>query len=236
MRVEGATGFYGKLPALGDFVQRGLPREFTVPWDEWLARAVAESRAQLGESWLDVYLTSPLWRFVLTAGTCGPNAWAGVLMPSVDRVGRYFPLTVASRVPAHCDPFATVAAAEPWFTAVETLMLGVLDAEELDLDDFAAECDAVGLPSAPPADGAPAERLVDGWRVTCDSGAPSAGAVAGALVRGLLPDTSLWFNAGTAQAAPVLLAYAGLPPADLYLHLLLGGQDDGAGAAPLLGD
>jgi len=236
MRVEGATGFYGKLPALGDFVQRALPREFTAPWDAWLARALAESRAQLGESWLDVYLTSPLWRFVLAGGTCGAAAWTGVLMPSVDRVGRYFPLTVASPLPVNSDPFATLAAAEPWFADVEALMLGVLEVEELDLDTFAAEIDALGAPAAGRAGAAPAERLVDGWRVNCAAGAPSADTLASALTRGLLPDTSLWFNAGGGEAAAVLLAYAGLPPADLYLHLLFGGQDDGSPSTPLLGD
>ena len=29
-----------------------------------------------------------------------PGGWAGVLMPSVDRVGRYFPLTLARPLPA----------------------------------------------------------------------------------------------------------------------------------------
>ena len=30
----------------------------------------------------------PIWRFVLLPGLIGSNGWAGVLMPSVDRVGR----------------------------------------------------------------------------------------------------------------------------------------------------
>ena len=100
MVAGSATGFFGKLPALGDFVERALPAEFVTPWDAWLQRAIAASRASLGEQWLDIYLTSPLWRFVLGAGPCGARAWAGVMMPSVDRVGRYFPLTVAAPLPA----------------------------------------------------------------------------------------------------------------------------------------
>lgn len=99
-------GFYGKLPALGDFVSRRLPRQFIEPWDQWLQSAIAASREQLGSDWLDVYLTSPIWRFGLGAGVCGTGAWAGVLMPSVDKVGRYYPLTLAVPVPeAQSLPF-----------------------------------------------------------------------------------------------------------------------------------
>ena len=51
-------GFFGKLPAHGDFVERNLPSAAITGWDEWLQQAVAISREQLGESWLDTYLGS----------------------------------------------------------------------------------------------------------------------------------------------------------------------------------
>jgi type VI secretion system protein ImpM len=82
------TGFFGKLPGNGDFVHRRLPRSFVDPWDRWIQRGVAASRTQMGETWLDTYLKSPMWRFVLAPGPCGTQGWMGVLMPSVDRVGR----------------------------------------------------------------------------------------------------------------------------------------------------
>jgi type VI secretion system protein ImpM len=40
-------------------------------------------------------LGTPIWHFVLPGGQCGPGATLGVWMPSVDRVGRLFPLTLA---------------------------------------------------------------------------------------------------------------------------------------------
>ena len=89
------AGWYGKLPCLGDFASRRLDAEFITPWDAWLQRCIATSRQQLGEQWLDIYLTSPMWRFILAPGICGERACAGVLLPSVDKVGRYFPLTFA---------------------------------------------------------------------------------------------------------------------------------------------
>ena len=33
-----APGFWGKLPAAGDFVGRRLPAAFVEPWDRWVSR------------------------------------------------------------------------------------------------------------------------------------------------------------------------------------------------------
>ena len=107
--AEAKAGFFGKLPKHGDFLSRRLPRAFTDPWDRWLQNAIADSREQMAEDWLNIYLTSPIWRFALSPGLCGDNAWAGVLMPSVDRVGRYFPLTLAAPLENDCSLMALVS-------------------------------------------------------------------------------------------------------------------------------
>ncbi len=90
------AGFYGKLPARGDFVRGALPRDFTDRWDAWLAPAIAGSRERMGEAWLPAFLEAPVWRFVLSPGLCGGRAALGLMLPSVDRAGRYFPLTFAA--------------------------------------------------------------------------------------------------------------------------------------------
>lgn len=90
------AGFYGKLPARGDFVRGALPRDFTDRWDAWLAPAIAGSRERMGEDWLPAFLEAPVWRFALSAGLCGGRAALGLMLPSVDRAGRYFPLTFAA--------------------------------------------------------------------------------------------------------------------------------------------
>lgn len=126
--VEGRDppGWYGKLPALGDFAQRRLPADFVQSCDGWLSRAMEGSREELGESWLDIYLTAPVLRFAWAPGVFDPNWWFGVLMPSCDTVGRYFPLLIAQRRPR--PPMDRIAFdhLELWFdqlamAAVETL-------------------------------------------------------------------------------------------------------------------
>ncbi len=89
-------GFAGKVPARGDFVHAGLPRDFADPWHDWQSSVIAGSRAIMGETWLEAFLEAPVWRFVLPAGLCGKRAAIGLIMPSVDKVGRYFPLTFAA--------------------------------------------------------------------------------------------------------------------------------------------
>lgn len=93
------VGLFGKIPAEGDFVSRRLPWEFMSAWDAWLQAGLAASHECLGSRWLDAYLTAPVWRFQLHPGVAGAQAWLGVCFPSVDRVGRHFPLTVALPLP-----------------------------------------------------------------------------------------------------------------------------------------
>ena len=93
------VGLYGKLPSHGDFLRRRVSDAFVDAWDAWLREGLTASRAALGERWLNVYLTSPAWRFVCGPGACGPAPVLGLMAPSVDRVGRYFPLTVVVELP-----------------------------------------------------------------------------------------------------------------------------------------
>jgi type VI secretion system ImpM family protein len=88
-------GLFGKLPARRDFVSIGGSRAFVQAWEQWLQPAVAASKNQLGPEWLGHYLRAPLWRFWLGRDLFGAQT-AGVLMPSMDGVGRHFPLTVVT--------------------------------------------------------------------------------------------------------------------------------------------
>ena len=112
------VGLFGKLPARGDFVQLGLPGGFVRPWDAWLQRVMAASQDRMGADWLPAFLESPIWCFALPPGLCGAGAVLGLLMPSVDRVGRYFPLTLAAVFPPGARLPAPIVA-DPWLAAAE---------------------------------------------------------------------------------------------------------------------
>jgi len=127
----GAPGWFGKLPALGDFASRRLPEGFVRRWDRWLQRGLALARAQQGTAWLDGYLVAPIHRFWIAPRVLGHTGWAGLLMPSVDRVGRHFPFTLAQPV----DALPAALAARDGFRALEAVARQVLDVA-FTLDDL----------------------------------------------------------------------------------------------------
>jgi type VI secretion system ImpM family protein len=118
------AGWFGKIPAVGDFVGRRLPEAFRGPWDRWLQDAMALGDQRLGSSWTELYMTFPIWRFLVPRGVLGPQGWTGILLPSVDRVGRRFPLTIAE-------------------SATRVTARGGLEAVERRLSGFAAIADQV---------------------------------------------------------------------------------------------
>src|SRR5919107_2608227 len=95
-----APGVFGKLPSRADFLSRGLPASFTDPWHTWLVRGLAAARERMAERFEPAYMAAPVWRFVVPPHACGPDPAAGVILPSVDAVGRLFPLTLAAVSPS----------------------------------------------------------------------------------------------------------------------------------------
>jgi type VI secretion system protein ImpM len=220
MQADEVTGWYGKLPSLGDFASRRLAPAFVEAWDEWLAAGLAAWREQSPDGWLDGYLASPSWRFVLMPGVLpgalpdGLAAWAGVLMPSVDRVGRYFPLTLARPLPALPDDLAQLHELLGWLQRLDDLALDALH-DDWPVDRLDAELTHLGA-WMPPAAGA-AAGLPERWAASARLDIRPAGGVAAllaasarqALLQGLHAK-ALWLS-DDGEGKPVLRITAGLP-------------------------
>lgn len=127
------AGWFGKLPMLGDFASRRLPEAFIRPWDDWLQPSLAATRQAIGERWLDLYLTFPVWRFVVPAGLLGDVGWVGVFLPSVDRVGRCFPLTICEPVARDMLEAAGLACIDAHLSPLAEAGIDALDAGTVDL-------------------------------------------------------------------------------------------------------
>ncbi len=123
--AEAVAGWHGKLPALGDFASRRLDAAVIEAWDGWLAAGLLALRERDPAHWLQAYLDSPSWRFLLLPGVlpgaAGPQAWCGVLMPSVDRVGRYFPFTALLPLPTLPASGPQMAALWDWLARLDAL-------------------------------------------------------------------------------------------------------------------
>lgn len=223
------AGYFGKLPTRGDFVSGNLGREFTDPWDDWIQIALEQSRQQLGEQWLDIYLTSPMWCFALSPAICGDRAWAGVLMPSVDAVGRYFPLTIAVPLRRDTNVVSLPTTARDWFEQAEILARSCLD-DEFDFERFDEQVAALGVPTTqaaaqPATEANGGVRLSDAWRY----GMPGTGhpqqdypTLLHDAMQRLLFAYGLWWTSGSARISPSYLFCQGLPPPQGYAAMLDG--------------
>ena len=225
---ENVAGFYGKLPSHGDFVSRRLPRQFVEPWDQWLQNGIAASHEQLGKNWLDTFLVSPIWHFGLAPGLCGEDAWAGVMMPSVDRVGRYFPLTLAAKV-ERTQLSLLFDPACGWFEALTQLAFSSLD-YQFDLQAFDDGLQSLRLTDFLPASTTPSEtfqsssaRLAFRFELGGDRDTPRAFAeLAEKLKERFLVSCSYWRSNASDENKSSLLFCEGLPPIDAYVGFLNG--------------
>ena len=230
MRVGqiGQSGCYGKIPRLGDFITRSLPGSVVESWDEWLQDGLSSSREALGEAWVEHYVVSPVWCFAAGRGSLDQSTWLGVLIPSVDRVGRYFPFTVMVNA-GTCSPLAAMHRWQDWFAAGQELALDSLE------DDFDPETLIERLEDLP-ADGEP-ELLP---RPVSESMTPLAEAgrhyqlghavstrdvlagIATDALGEILPACSLWWTQGSERLPASLLVADGMPSATGFSALLNG--------------
>ena len=228
------VGFYGKLPSHGDFLRRRVSDAFVDAWDAWLRECLTASRTALGERWLNVYLTSPAWRFVCAAGACGPAPVIGLAAPSVDQVGRYFPLTLVGELPPDIS-LVTAASSVRFFEAAERLVIETLATERVDFDRFdqgviALEQELTTVALAPDLvlDPAAATILTDSpqaWQMPL-----AAASDVGAAFEQLLSlhleakyrPLVMWWTDGSAVVEPSCLVLKGLPDPEHYAALLEG--------------
>lgn len=217
-------GFYGKLPTYGDFIQKRLPTDFINPWHEWLQSGMVACREKSPDGWMSFYLNCPAWCFVLSPGVCGEQAVAGVTIPSVDRVGRYFNFTLAAILPGNVCPAVFATTYGKWLDNLEDLALSILEQE---MDQEAIEV-LINNTSA---------QLV--WtpaiQTVFNQGNGHARVLSGgsAGVHELLPDMlhnhiskdhqqyGLWWHKGSSQVSAQLVTCASMPPAEVYLGLMM---------------
>jgi type VI secretion system protein ImpM len=230
------VGFYGKLPSHGDFLRRRLSDDFVRVWDGWLQECVVASRAALGDRWLEVYLTSPAWRFGCSPGASGGRAVVGVMAPSVDRVGRYFPLTVAAELPPTLDVLTAATDTEGFFDRAERLVIDTLAAEVIDFEAFdeavarlRGELDPVLSPGRVVLEAAGADLLRptddSGWSIPLGSPprlAPAFLQLLSHRLSALYEPLALWWTDGSASVQPTCLLTRGLPHPDAFVALLDG--------------
>lgn len=122
-----SVGFFGKLPAHGDFVRRGLPAAVTALLDDWLQAEFARA----DDPAATIAALEPM-RFASTAVAVDQLA-LGAIVSSSDRIGRTYVL-VAVRLapnPTGALPVPMPADWDDWCGRAEALLIAARDGEWL---------------------------------------------------------------------------------------------------------
>ncbi len=207
-------GWFGKVPSLGDFASRRLPETFVSKWDTWLSESLEAAAQTLGDRFDDVYGAAPPWRFLLAPGVVDARPWVGVVVPSSDRVGRRFPLTIATVCRSVPSPLASLG---PWWgTAVSAALAGREQGASVDALD-----EALAQLAAPAFDDVAATQGSIVARVSANGGFEAAFGRAVPWLLQACSGTSFWWLHGGNDGAP-LVVVRGLPEAAAFARMLDG--------------
>jgi len=229
-----SAGLFGKLPAKRDFIGMNASRRFLEAWEPWLQAGVAMSKQMLGDAWIETYNRAPIWRYWLGADICG-EAMIGAFMPSVDGVGRSFPLAIfvgegdASLAPPELEPN------EAWFEAAESVLLDALEPGAT-LERIAEKVAALPAPALEPRvtrDGG-FEELANGGVLARDIGHEISAAFLAARRFGrrrAFASQTCWWTIGGEGFPSLALLEVGLPPATRFTDMLTGAFSDKAAVA-----
>lgn len=219
-------GLYGKLPAKRDFIALYAPRAFLGVWESWMAGAVAASRQKLGDTWHQAYLTAPIWRFWLGAEICGTTV-AGAYMPSLDGVGRYFPLTLFACADEDASiPPPELNAQDQWFDLAEALLLSALQ-QETSFEAVVAGLEGLPVPSDRMASAAEGPGLfrasgmlaVPAVREAWDDAFRTLRIAGGGEIYSA---ATFWWTIGGQDYEPLAVAGRGMPDPFLFADMLTG--------------
>jgi type VI secretion system protein ImpM len=228
-----SAGLFGKLPAKRDFIGMNASRRFLEAWEPWLQAGVAMSKQMLGDAWIETYNRAPIWRYWLGADFCG-ETMIGAFMPSVDGVGRSFPLAIfvgegdASLAPPELEPNAA------WFEAAEGVLLDALEPGAT-LERIAEKVAALPAPALESrianCDGF--EELANGGVLARDVGEVSAAFLAARRFgrRRAFASQTFWWTIGGEGFSSLALLEIGLPPATRFADMLTGAFSDKAAGA-----
>lgn len=215
-----ALGLFGKLPARRDFVTVGVARPFLTLWEEWMEAGLRASQEEIGDNWPLDYEETPAWRFWLGPSLSG-EPMLGALVPSCDRVGRNYPLTLVAMgdfAPPDQD------ACEDWFAMVEAFLIGARQGIR-DYQEILDELQQLALPPvATPrlAEGIKTHSV--GFTATWNSGEDARAALtalATAAHPRLLGPVSLWWTKGSSDRKPqAYLLTGGMPEPSFFTALI----------------
>jgi type VI secretion system protein ImpM len=158
----------------------------------------------------------------------------GILMPSVDKVGRYFPLTLALGVPQNTHVPALFTANNDWFSKLESAALSALE-DNLDLNDLENLLKLIRPPFINQVLDHPVLTYPDSGKRAIYLEMSSVESIDAAMLQlnsellqimvtelGFMPGQTLWGTLGSDDINPFVLVSQGLPPVHAFSGFMAG--------------
>ena len=215
----GTTAWYGKLPARGDFVSQGFSAGQIRAWDGWLQQGLRRASQRWPAAELDRRLQAfPAWRYLAWPAGAANAPWAGVVVPSHDRVGRAFPLTVAELLDAASLPRLSWPDIEAALARMADVALDAVDITDPQAEEgFESVLLGLGPVFAPARVAARVAMRVEAPPGT-EAARPQQSPLD--LLRSSPGTLSLWWSEPVPGATPLPLGDSWPPHAELLLDIL----------------
>lgn len=221
-------GFFGKLPSYGDFIQRNVSPALIKAMDLWIIQSIQAARGQLKQHWQQQYFTSPIWRFVISDGLLSEHAITGIMMPSVDKSGRCYPLVLICETNLTVNLFTLARKTDAMHQAAEEFFLSLLRQSKPDLDETNNILSHFYLSAKESMSVSPELEQVSSTLEICSMINPSVFDVTSCtetLLEHVLTTQrvkpTLWWTAGGVEISARQRYFNGMPPADCFNSFLI---------------
>ncbi|MDR2030969.1 MAG: type VI secretion system-associated protein TagF [Azoarcus sp.] len=215
-------GWFGKLPAVGDFAGKGIPQSMKETVHTWMSSGMAALVRTWPEEWRDAYFVSPVWHFVVNANIWDKFALTGCIAPSIDRVGRCSPLIVL-RSFDKAEVRRVLPPESRWLYRVDAAIRRIIgECVPVDgVDSILAQL--MARESAPDAD----TGILDGLGIDEPAAPPRKAWFSWPDLPALFGERttrSFWWAEPSPRLPPRQLIHRGIPDEDLFRLLMDGGM------------
>lgn len=221
-----SCGLFGKIPQQSDFVTHHLPESFIEHWHHWLQSCISISQEQLHDEWLEKYMVSPVWHFALMPNIAHEKSVVGIMIPSVDQVGRYFPSIVAHT--GDHDIWSAYLNGGTWYQAAEKIALMSL-ADDATYSQLIGELESLAPPEFEALPNYVTQASMNAFKsnqIVQQDAEQSPEALALSLIPKAIQHRygkhSLWWTKGSERVDPCFAISTDLPDPGQYASMLDG--------------
>lgn len=221
------VGFFGKLPAYGDFVQRNVSPGIIDYLDNWILQAMDSTKSVLAEQWRERFFNSPIWRFHFQSGIISEDTFSGIMMPSVDAAGRCYPFLVICRFEAQSDIFSISSMIDDCHAKCEEFLLKLLvesnpnlDGVNTTLSTFYTSIEKAHIPVMPSKEDLTHNELFRCENIQTNKHSNINQHFLAYLVENYCSPVSVWNRAASENVSAQYRFYKGMPSIQAYTSLL----------------